>query len=411
MLFHERLDMVSRQHSRKASAVAVLMVGLERFGMINEGLGRSVGDQILARVARRLEECVNDDDTVSRFSGEDFAILLENSHRDDAKRLADRILAALASPFELAGSTVHISARVGIALGDWSGRSASTLLHEAEVALSVARQGANAVQVYDNRMASQAAAQLHLDAELRRALDRGELMLLYQPICSLTSGAVRGFEGLIRWNHPTRGLLAPGQFLDNAGVTGLIVPIGYLAIEIACKQLADWERMPGKFSISVNVDGQQFSQPDLALRVAALLARYKVDPKRLKLEVTETVIMRSSTDVAAQLDALRLLGVGVLLDDFGTGFSSLGRLRDLPIDTLKIDRVFTNRAGSDEESDEIIRAVITMARNLGIETVAEGIESHSQAMMLAREGCDAGQGFYYHPPLPAADAAKLLVKS
>jgi diguanylate cyclase (GGDEF)-like protein len=412
LLFQERLDIALRpRKSAGAHPPAVLLLDIDRFQMVNEGFGHDMGDQMLARMARRLEECIAEDDLLARFGGDEFAILMENRPQPaDALTIAERIVQAVRAPFEIGGSMLHASVRIGIAVGGGDKR-ATELVHEAEVALSGAkRPHSTGVEVFERRMFSRAAGHLHLDAELRRALARGELRLLYQPICSLHDGAIRGFEALLRWKHPRRGLIAPGEFLENAGLTGFIVPIGYYVLEEACKQLAEWGAINPSVSLSVNVDGRQFSMPDLALRIASLIARHGADPNQLKLELTETVIMQHDEIVAGQLDALRQLGVGILLDDFGTGFSSLGRLRQLPIDTLKIDRSFVQGAESNDDDAEIVRTILGLARTLGMTTVAEGIESHGQAQLMESQGCDLGQGYYFHRPLPAEDATRLLMQ-
>jgi diguanylate cyclase (GGDEF)-like protein len=413
-LFQERLDQALRLQQRSPDrCFAILLLELDRFQIVNEALGLAGGDQVLLRAGRRLEECLQEGDTVARFGGDEFVVLLEGvRQRAQAAAAAARIRQALSAPFTIGSSTVHINASVGVAISQPPGRPAHELIREAEAALARAKSaGGGAFRVYERRMQSHAAEELLLDSELRAALDRDEFTLLFQPICSVPDRSVRSFEALLRWKHPSRGLLPPGEFLANAGITGLIVPIGNVALEMACRQLAAWRDLPEAASVSVNIDGRQFSQPDLALRIAGLIGRYELKPSRLRLEVTETVIMENLDTVAGQLDALRNLGVPVLLDDFGIGFSSLGRLRRFPIDTLKIDRSFIDGLDTDSENAEIVRAILTLARNLGMTTVAEGVESYPQLQALERAGCDFGQGFFFHPPLPHDAAAKLLVPS
>jgi diguanylate cyclase (GGDEF)-like protein len=410
-LFQEKLDHALRRRQRFSGyQFAVLLIDIDRFQMINEGLGHQMGDQILIRAARRIEECLVEGDTVARFGGDEFAVLLDGlGQANEAAAAGERILQALSAPFMIDSYSFHISASAGISLS--AGVSDSRqMLRQANLGFVAAkRAGGGRVQVFERRMSSRAAAQIHLTSELRFALEREEFTLLYQPICSLDDGSPVSFEALLRWRHPARGLLAPGEFLAAAGTSGLIVPIGYAALEIACARLAAWRGLSPAAAVSVNVDGTQFSQPDLALRIASLIGKYNVDPERLRLEVTETVIMENLETVAAQLAALRNLGVRVLLDDFGIGFSSLSRLRRFPIDTLKIDRSFVENLESDSENGEIIRAILTLAGNLGLTTVAEGVETQAQAHLLLQAGCDYGQGYYFHPALEAEEAERLLV--
>jgi diguanylate cyclase (GGDEF)-like protein len=409
-LFQEKLDHALRRRHRFAGyQFAVLLIDIDRFQMINEGLGHQVGDQILIRAARRIEECLVEGDTLARFGGDEFAVLLDGSGQaNEAAAAGERILQALAAPFMVESYSFHLSASAGVSVsaGASEGRQ---MLREANLGMvSAKRAGGGRLQVFERRMSSRAAAQIHLSSELRFALEREEFTLLYQPICSLADGSLASFEALLRWRHPARGLLGPNDFLAAAATAGLIVPIGYAALEIACARLASWRDLPAAAAVSVNVDGTQFSQPDLALRIASLIGRFGIDPERLRLEVTETVIMENLETVAAQLAALRNLGVRVLLDDFGIGFSSLSRLRRFPIDTLKIDRSFVENIESDSENGEIVRAILTLASNLGLTTVAEGVETQAQAHLLRSAGCDYGQGYYFYPALEAAEAGRLL---
>jgi diguanylate cyclase (GGDEF)-like protein len=409
-LFQEKLDHALRRRRASGYEFAVVLVDLDRFQMINEGLGHHVGDQILIRAARRIEECLVEGDMAARFGGDEFAILLDGSGQaNEAAAAGERLLQALAAPFLVDAYTFHVSASAGVSVSAGASESAQ-ILREANLALvSAKRAGGGRLQVFERRMSSRAAAQIHLNSELRFAIEREEFTLLYQPICSLADAAPVSFEALLRWRHPARGLLGPNDFLAAAATSGLIVPIGYAALEIACSRLAAWRCLPPAAAISVNIDGTQFSQPDLALRIASLIGKHGVDPERLRLEVTETVIMENLETVAAQLAALRNLGVRVLLDDFGIGFSSLSRLRRFPIDTLKIDRSFVENLESDSENGEIIRAILTLAGNLGLTTVAEGVETQAQAHLLREAGCDYGQGYYFHPAMEPDEAERLLV--
>jgi diguanylate cyclase (GGDEF)-like protein len=395
-------------------SLAVVLLDLDRFKVINESLGHLAGDRLLMAVGQRLVHSLRPSDTVARFGGDEFGILLDpigGAH--DAVRIADRIAAALHAPFPLNGRDWFVSASLGIALAQRRGTSPDELLREAEIAMvRVKGDPTQRHLLFEPSMSDQTLERLDLESDLRRAVERRELRLHYQPIIALGSGEVAGFEALVRWQHPTRGLVPPLSFIPMAEETGLIVPIGKWVLQTACRQAARWRQArqgsegPGPF-VSVNLSARQFTQADLVEDVATTLAATGLAPDALELEITESVVMDQSEVGVRALRELRGLGVRLVLDDFGTGYSSLSYLKHLPLDTIKIDRSFV--AGIEEVADRaIVDAVIAMAHGLGIGVVAEGIETAGQAARLRELGCDLGQGYLFSRPVPAARTGALL---
>jgi diguanylate cyclase (GGDEF)-like protein len=409
--FLERLDQVFKRNRRlRSGRFGVLFLDLDRFKFLNDSLGHLAGDQLLLKIAVRLKECLRESDTVARMSGDEFAVLLEDVQEPDlALAMADRIQSHLASPVQIGEREIFPSASIGVALSRQDYRSAKDVLRDADTAMYHAKRrgGARAV-VFDSAMHAQALAALDLEAELRRALDRGEFQLFYQPIVALADRTLSGFEALLRWRHPARGLLRPAEFLSLAEETGLIVPIGWWVLGEACRQMGLWSKMPfaGQLSISVNLAGRQFSQPDLVGRLDETLRESGLDPSRLKLEFTETVLTEHSALVASRLWQLERLGVRVMLDDFGTGYSSLSRLWHFPIHTLKIDRNFIESLC--ERRAEFVRTIIALARNLKMDTIAEGVETEDQMAQLRLLGCDYGQGYLFSRAVDAAAATEII---
>jgi diguanylate cyclase (GGDEF)-like protein/PAS domain S-box-containing protein len=395
--------------------VAVLFIDLDRFKLVNDSLGHVVGDALVVRVARIIEAALRPGDTVARLGGDEFVMLLEGV-RDaaEATRVAQRLQDALAEPVEVDGRELYTTASIGIALAP-VGVAANPgaprftpedLLRDADTAMYRAKALGKARHVvFDDAMHERAVALLGMETDLRRALDRGELRVWYQPVVSLHDGHLLGFEALVRWEHPTRGVVSPAQFVPLAEETGLIVPIGRWVLQEACRQLRAWQAEAPELSVSVNVSGRQFAQADLAADVESALAAAGLDPRSLHVEITETVLMENPVAAAETLQRLRALRVRVSLDDFGTGYSSLGYLHRFPVDTLKVDKSFVDRVESDAP---IVGTIAALAGHLGMEVIAEGVETQAQAELLASLHCDAAQGWLFGRPVPAADAGMLV---
>jgi diguanylate cyclase (GGDEF)-like protein len=401
-LFGER---VARAVARGGSAV--LFVDLDDFKRVNDSLGHAVGDALLITVAERLRACVRPDDTAARLGGDEFAVLLETADADGAALVAQRILTHLAEPFDLDGITVLVRASIGIAIGRGDRRDAD-LLRDADVAMYVAKAaGKGRFSFFEPSMHERIRSRLQVESELRSALESDQLLVLYQPVVALADGKVVEVEALVRWRHPTRGLLGPGEFLAVAEETGLILPLGRLVLRHACRQAPALSRAAGRpIRVGVNVAAKQLADESLADDVAAALDEAGLDPGQLLLEFVESAVMQDSESVASTVDALRRLGVGLALDDFGTGFSSLSHLQRFPIDQLKVDRSFVGQLGAGEST--MVKIILQIAQTLGLEVVAEGVESPAQAEHLRALGCPLAQGYHFARPLEAAAVADQL---
>ncbi len=415
-LFLDRLEnAVKRARRRTESAFGVLFLDLDRFKVVNDSLGHLVGDQLLIAIARRLEGCLRLGDTVARLGGDEFAILLEDL--DDltyVHRVADRTQRELEMPYILNGQEVYTSASIGIALSDTGYERAEDLLRDADTAMYRAKAlGKGRRVVFDPTMHARAMGQLRLETDLRRAEERGELLLHYQPIVALARGEISGFEALLRWQHPERGLLYPEDFLSLAQETGLIVGIGRWVLATACRQLKAWQDRfpaPSPLTLSVNLDSKQLAQGDLVQEVEDTLKDTGLDPRTLRLEITEGAIMENPEFTTSILEQLRLRGVQIQIDDFGTGYSSLSHLHRFPIDALKIDRSFVSRMNLDEVNAEIVGTIVTLAHKLRMEVMAEGVETDQQLARLKEMGCEFGQGYLFSEPLGPDPLVDLLAK-
>ena len=413
-LFMDRLERAFSRLERHPDALfAVLFLDFDRFKNINDSLGHLAGDQLLQAIAQRLRETLRPGDTISRFGGDEFALLLEDvQDLEGATLVAERVQNALRLPFPLGAQQVFSSASIGIALGHAGYERAEDLLRDADMAMYRAKERGKARhEVFDAEMHTSAVALLQLETDLRWAIERDEFRLYYQPIVKLDGGAIIGFEALIRWQHPQRGLVSPAEFIPIAEETGWIVPIGQWVLREACEQLARWQAEIGgetPLSMSVNLSGKQFSQPDLIETIAEVISQTGIAPDSLKLEITESAIMENAQTVTNRLLALRELGVKLGLDDFGTGYSSLSYLHRFPLDTLKIDRSFVARLLEEGENREIVRTIVTLGKNLGMDVVAEGVEEAQQLDDLRGLNCQHGQGYFFARPLPADEAFRVL---
>lgn len=411
--FHESLRQALAKAVRPED-ISVLFIDLDNFKVINDSLGHHVGDSLLVAVARRLSECVRSQDTVARLGGDEFTILLEQPPESStAIGLAERIAERLREPFKLGDREVFVSVSVGIAHGTIStAEGAEALLRDADLAMYQAKtHGKDRHVIFEAKMAREMLERLELESDLRQAVERNELILHYQPIVELTSGKVVEVEALVRWQHPRRGLLYPSSFILLAEQTGLILPIGQWVINEACRQIRAWhEEYPGAapLTVSINLSARQFEHPNLVVDVAQTLARFGLAPSTVQLEITESMLLVDSATALTKLQQLRDLGVHLAIDDFGTGYSSLSYLRQLPFDTLKIDRAFINGLGQKSENTAIVRAILTLAQALSLAVTSEGIESSEQVDQLIELHCDRGQGFFFGKPLPPTSLVGLL---
>ncbi|MBI1722449.1 MAG: EAL domain-containing protein [Gemmatimonadetes bacterium] len=404
---------IGRARRREDYAFAVLFLDMDRFKVVNDSLGHMIGDQLLIAVARRLEQCVRPGDTVARLGGDEFTILLDDIEDvSDATRVADRTQRELGLPFTLKGQEVFTSASIGIALSESGYERPEDLLRDADLAMYRAKAlGKARYEVFDLAMHARAVAQLQLETDLRRAVEREEFRLHYQPMVSLGSGRVTGFEALVRWHHPQRGLVMPDDFISVAEETGLIVPIGRRVLREACHQLRHWQThypMDPPLTVSVNLSAKQFLQADLLEQIADAVGTSGISASSLRLEITESVIIDNAESAIALLERLRALGVRLDLDDFGTGYSSLSYLHRFDMDALKIDRSFVRNIGDRGENSEIVRTIVTLARNLLMDVVAEGVETAEQLSVLRTLDCEQVQGFLFWNPL-TPEAATALV--
>ena len=406
------LDRVSQAIAREGAApVAVLFVDLDDFKTVNDGLGHVAGDALLRAVAGRLERCLRGQDTAARLGGDEFGVLLDGISDSAAVEVAKRISASFTDPFVVDGRQLHVTATVGVVVRHDEQVSTEVLLRRADVAMYLAKtRGKNRVQVYEHGMEELFRERLELKGDLAAAVAGEQFRLVYQPIVSLPGGELEGFEALVRWQHPERGLVPPNVFVPIAEETGDIVALGQWVLVTACRQLAEWQRAYGtRPRMSVNLSIRQLEHPNLLSQVRAAIADSGIEAGDLTLEITESVLAADVEVVRGQLTALRELGVRVAIDDFGTGYASFGYLNQFPVDVLKIDRAFVmNLEAEASEEADIIRAIVALARSRGLRTVAEGIEEAVQADVLYALGCDTGQGYLYSKPLPPADLADTL---
>ncbi|WOD40280.1 EAL domain-containing protein [Nodosilinea sp. E11] len=416
-LFKNRVSRLIQQFSNQnyAAKYAVLFVDLDRFKLVNDSFGHLIGDRFLVQIAQRLQVSVRPHDLIARLGGDEFAILLEEiNHLDEAIEVAKRLQAEIEKPLVLNGYELFPSASIGVATSDLGYQSVDEILRDADTAMYQAKLSGRAqFAVFNDHMRNQAKDNLKLNGDLKRAIQKQEFRLMYQPIVNLKRQKLVGFEALIRWLHPDRGLLGPHDFIPQSEENGLITEIGYWALQSACQQLATWNhhfKLEPGFAININISAKQLADPSLVDNIEVLLMRYGLNPCQIKLEITESIVMENSESAIAIFNQLRTLGVQVCIDDFGTGYSSLSYLNRFPIDALKIDRSFVTGMGSANETTglSIVQSIIGLAHNLGVKVVAEGIETGQHLLLLQASRCDFGQGYLFAKPL-AIDCATAML--
>lgn len=397
---HQKLTQVTEQAERER--IAVLFLDLDRFKLINDSLGHDTGDELLCQVAGRLKRCLRGNDTIARFGGDEFVILLDDiTAPADARKVADKILAALDPHFAIQEHSLFVSTSIGISLYPEHGRDSQTLLKHADAAMYQAKAaGRNRVAFFSDALTQHATAKLSIENDLRLALEERQFCLHYQPIVDTRHKRLVGVEALLRWQHPHKGTIAPDAFIPQAEEAGLILPIGAWVIDRAIAQAAMWQHAGVRLPVSINLSVEECDPIRTAPLIRQALARHGLAPELLQIEITETVMMEQIERVLPMLEALKVLGVHLAMDDFGTGYSSLRRLRDLPLDTLKIDKSFITSITRQPADQAIVSAVISLARKLDIRVITEGVEQADQVAWLAREGCHIVQGYYYGKPVP-----------
>src|SRR5215216_3779401 len=418
--FVDRLEQALRRTRRRKNSrnkVGVLFMDLDGFKTINDSLGHEAGDRFLVTVAERLKNRLRPEDVLARFGGDEFAVLLEDvASVSEAIRVAQRIAEDLQEPLAVNSHQVSVSTSVGIALGSaHTNDDPEGMLRKADAAMYRAKeQGPGRYAVFDPAMQARAQERLKLETELRRALEQEEFVLYYQPEVSLHDGKMVGFEALLRWQHPERGLLKPAAFVPIAEDTDLIAPIGRWVLEEACQQAKRWEEerpLASPMTMEINLSSKQLRRQGLVRTVEEALARADLEAHTLALDMTETVLIRTSEDNTQALDALKEMGVRLGLDDFGTGYSSLSYLKRLPVDRVKVDRTFVKGIGENATDTALVRMIIDLCHTLGVEVLAEGVETSEQAVLLRDMGCDLGQGYYFARPLLGEELAKRLPKA
>jgi diguanylate cyclase (GGDEF)-like protein/PAS domain S-box-containing protein len=411
MLFKDRLGQAVIQARRKRTELAVMFIDLDRFKLVNDTLGHVKGDELLQQAAKRLKSCLRRGDTLARQGGDEFTIVLpELRGRDDAKAVAEKFLDGLQKPFDLDGHVVHISASIGIAVYPGDGETIDELVRHADMAMyQVKALGKNGVGFYHDSMLDMSHQKIALEQALRRALENGELEMYYQPQVDVATGRIVGAEGLMRWNHPQRGLLSAGEFLPFAEENGLMLPLSDWMLGALCRDLLTWNEAGGEaLRLSLNLSPQYLDRGDFFEKMRGALTRYGISPAQIEVEITENICIRNPQYAIDQLNKLCQLGVSVAIDDFGTGYSSLAYLHRFPIHTLKIDQCFVKEIHDENGHYPVILAIISIARGLGLHLVAEGVESDVQARYLQANGCTTMQGYLYHRPLSLASFTGVL---
>jgi len=413
LLLQDRLEFMINHARRNNQLMALLLLDIDRFKMINDTFGYEAGDALLRTTAERLITCTRDVDVVFRSGDDEFAIILEEIARpEDAAKVAQRVLDANSEPLSIGGHDIYATICIGISIFPTDGDGKVQILQNAEAAMRRAKEvGLNTFEHYKPSMNARALERLSLESDLRNAIANSQLCAFYQPQVEIKSGRITGAEALLRWRHPDLGMVQPGQFIPIAEDTGLILSIGEWVLRTACKEARRCQVESGKpFVISVNLSVSQFRQQNLVSMVESAIKDANLPPELLELEITETMSMKNPEDTMAVLRKLKDLGVRIAIDDFGTGYSSLSYLKRFPIDTLKIDRSFIIDIPENSRDAEIVKAIITMAHSLDLSVIAEGVETEPQAQYLLDNGCESMQGYLFSPPVPLADYEKLWAK-
>lgn len=413
-LFHDRLSHALDRGRRARSGVAVLFIDLDRFKLVNDSLGHDAGDELLVSMATRLAGALRPGDTVGRFGGDEFTVLCEDlptaTAAERAAEIAQRLQGEISKPTELRDTEIFLTASIGIAIALDEGALPDDLLRDADAAMYHAKnRGTGRWEVFDQALRERALTRNETETALHRAIERGELRLFYQPMISIAEQRCVGAEALVRWQHPERGLVPPGDFIDLAEESGLIHDLGRWVLHEAATQTARWQaNAPDDFTVSVNISGRQLAQGNLHEIVAETLRATGARPERLCLEITESILMEDTEQTVELIKRVRDLGVRFSIDDFGTGYSSLGYLKSFPVDAVKVDRTFVSTMTSDRGDAAIVAAVVGLAHALNLRVVAEGVETAEQLAALAALGCELAQGFYFSPPQPVADLHRIF---
>ncbi|MGK7947508.1 MAG: EAL domain-containing protein [Xenococcaceae cyanobacterium] len=414
--FMERLtDAVERVKRNSDYLFAVLFLDLDRFKAVNDSMGHTVGDRLLVSVAIRLSRSVRSFDTVARLGGDEFAILLESlQHPRESCKVAQRILEELSAPFRLDGNEILTSSSIGIVLSSSDDRQVDELIRDADIAMYKAKEkGKGCYEVFDREMRLQVLENLQLENELRIAIAKNQLLVYYQPIVSLPEHSITGFEALVRWLHPEKGLISPAKFIPLAEEAGLIIQIDLWVLKEACKQLKIWQEeglYSSSLTVSVNFSSRHFAKSDCVQQIEAILAEVEIEPSCIKLEITESILIENAASTAKILTDLKALGIALSLDDFGTGYSSLSYLQQFPLDVLKIDRCFVRDLHRNTTNATITKALIEIAHQLNLRVVAEGVETEEELVFLSQHSCDTVQGYFFSPPVTTTELVRFRQK-
>ncbi|HEX7187645.1 MAG TPA: EAL domain-containing protein, partial [Actinomycetes bacterium] len=412
VLFLDRLEHALLRARRSGATLAVVFVDVDEFKLVNDTLGHELGDALLQEVAGRLGRAVRESDSAARLGGDEFALLLENVEPDDVVVCVERVLTVLREPLTIGGQRVLTRASIGVSVNTAGDEQPGGLLRKADMAMYQAKaQGKDRFVMYEATMQDRVRRRMELELDLHRALERGEFVLWYQPVVALGSEEVTGVEALVRWLDPLRGMVPPGEFIPLAEETGLMVPLGRWILQEACRQAAAWRGSLaglGDVSLSVNISPRQLRDPGLVGDVSRALDSAGLPATALKLELTESALITDTDVILDRLAKLKALGVDLAIDDFGTGYSSLGYLRRFPVDELKIDKSFVDDLIASRSGASLAEVVVTLAATLGMRTVAEGVETREQAVLLREMGCAEAQGFLFHRPMPPEDVEAVL---
>ncbi len=410
-LFHDRLKQAIAFHDRGNKYAAVLFIDLDHFKIVNDTFGHQKGDLLLLAVTNRLDSCIRKSDTLARFGGDKFCILLGNlSKNEDVVPVINKISNAFIPVFKFNDVEIFITASIGISIFPADGDDPDQLLKNAETAMYHAKgEGRNTYQFFSSEMNNRVFERLSLETSLHKALEKTEFLLHYQPTVDVATNRIVGMEALVRWNHPEMGLVPPGRFISHAEESGLIVPIGEWVLKTACKQNKEWqEKGCPPLRVAVNLSARQFKQKNLVQMVARVLEETQLEPRWLELEITESVVMQNPEETIKILEELKQMGIELAIDDFGTGYSSLSYLKRFPLKILKIDQSFVRDVTNDEDDATIVKAIIAMAHGLGMKVIAEGVETAEQLAFLATYNCEEIQGYYFSKPLSADMFEKLI---